>query len=155
MPRYFAGRDKKQISNPLAQLAAIRLVGRHCCCSLDERTHLHSGVFFIFVFFKKKLQKYIFGFRFYNYILLPPGRGRQGAYRPAGGGGGRDLYINKNNFFCAEVFGGSLPPHQLAAGGLPPARGAAGSLLKYKTPLFPSAPSFSAHEIQRGEREGE
>jgi len=48
---------------------------------------------------------------------------------------------------------GPLPPHQLAAGGLPPARGAAGSLLKYKTPPLPSAPSFSAHEIQRGERE--
>ena len=82
--------------------------------------HQHAAVacvFFIFAFFKKKLQKYIFGFRFYSYIPLPPGRGRQGAYRPAGGGGGRDLYINKNNFFCAEVFGGSLPPHQLAAGG--------------------------------------
>ena len=43
------------------------------------------SVFFIFVFFKKKLQKYIFGFRFYSSIPLPPGRGRQGAYRPAGG----------------------------------------------------------------------
>ena len=73
------------------------------------------GVFFIFVFFKKKLQKYIFGFRFYSFIPLPPGRG--------------------------------------AAGGLPQGREAAGSLLKYKTPPLPSAPSFSAHEIQRGERE--
>jgi hypothetical protein len=57
--------------------------------------------------------------------------------------GGRDLYVNKNKIFCAEVLGG----------GLPPGRGAAGSLLKYKTPTLPSAPSFSAHEIQRGERE--
>ena len=31
-------------------------------------------VFFIFVFFKKKLQKYIFSFRFYSSIPLPPGR---------------------------------------------------------------------------------
>jgi len=38
-------------------------------------------------------------------------------------------------------------------GSLPPGRGAAGSHPKYKTPLLPSAPSFSAHEIQRGERE--
>jgi len=73
------------------------------------------GAFFIFAFFKKKLQKYILGFRFYRSIPLPPGRGRQGAYCPAGG--------------------------------------AAGSLLKYKTPTLPSAPLFSAHEIQRGERE--
>ena len=42
-------------------------------------------IFFIFIFFKKKLQKYIFGFRFYKSIPLPPSRGRQGAYRPAGG----------------------------------------------------------------------
>ena len=48
---------------------------------------------------------------------------------------------------------GPLPPTGGAAGGLPPGRGAAGSLLKYKTPTLPSAPSFSAHEIQRGERE--
>ena len=46
-------------------------------------------------------------------------------------------------------------------GGRPPAanwwggRGAARSLLKYKTPTLPSTPSFSAHETQRGEREGE
>ena len=24
--------------------------------------------------------------------------------------GGSDLYVNKNNFFCAKVLGGSLPP---------------------------------------------
>ena len=41
---------------------------------------------FLFLHFsKKKLQKYIFGFRFYRSIPLPPDRGRQGAYRPAGG----------------------------------------------------------------------
>ena len=66
---------------------------------------LLAGAFFIFAFFKKNLQKYIFSFRFYSSIPLPPGRG------------------------------------------------AAGSLLKYKTPPLPSASSFSAHEIQRGERE--
>ena len=43
------------------------------------------SVFFIFVFFKKKLQKYIFGFRFYSSIPLPP---RSGATRsrPSGSG---------------------------------------------------------------------
>ena len=51
------------------------------------------------------------------------------------------------------IRGGSLPPPCRAAGPLPPTGGAAGSLLKYKTPTLPSAPSFSAHEIQRGERE--
>ena len=59
----------------------------------------------------------------------------------------------KIKIFYAEVLGGSLPPPCRAAGGLPPGRGAAGSLLKCKTPSLPSAPSFSAHEIQRGERE--
>ena len=43
----------------------------------------------------------------------------------------------------------------ISGGSLPPGRGAAGSLLKYKTLPLPSAPSFSAHEIQRGEGEGE
>ena len=40
---------------------------------------------FYFCIFQKKLQKYIFGFRFYSSIPLPPGRGRQGACRPAEG----------------------------------------------------------------------
>jgi hypothetical protein len=35
-----------------------------------------ATVFFIFIFFKKKLQKYIFHFTFYISIPLPPGRGR-------------------------------------------------------------------------------
>jgi len=52
---------------------------------------------------------------------------------------------------CRPLPGGRPPGG--AVGGLPPGRGAAGSLLKYKTPPLPSAPSFSAHEIQRGERE--
>ena len=71
------------------------------------------------------LQKYIFGFTFYNFIPLPPRRGRQGAYRPAEGG--RDLYINKYIFFCAEAPGGSLPPPCRAAGS-PPARQGGGRL---------------------------
>ena len=49
--------------------------------------------------------------------------------------------------------GRPLPPHHLAAGGLPPDRGAAGSRPKYKNSDLSLAPSFCAHEIQRGERE--
>ena len=52
---------------------------------------------------------------------------------------------------AAPLSGGRAP----AARALPPGRGAAGSYPKYKTPALPSAPSFSAHEIQRGERERE
>jgi len=37
-----------------------------------------SDFFFISIFFKKKLQKYIFGFTFYSFIPLPPARGQQG-----------------------------------------------------------------------------
>ena len=41
------------------------------------------GVFFVFAFFKKKnLQKYIFGFKFYSSIPLPPGRGAAGGLPP-------------------------------------------------------------------------
>ena len=46
--------------------------------------------------------------------------------------GGRDLYINKNKFFCAEVLGGCLPHPGRAAGSRP----------KYKTPPLPSRPYF-------------
>ena len=88
--------------------------------------------FFYFCIFLKKIYRNIF--LDLDFTVLYP-------YRPAGGG--RNLYVNKNNFFCAEVLGGCLPP----------GRGAAGSRPKYKTPSLPSAPSFSAHEIQRGERE--
>ena len=48
--------------------------------SLDR---LVRGVFFIFVFFKKNLQKYIFGFRFYSFIPLPPDRRAAGGLPPA------------------------------------------------------------------------
>ena len=103
---------------------------------------MSGGVFFIFVFFKKKNYKNIFlvsGFT----VLYP--------YRPAGGGrgptarqgGGRDLYVNKNKFVLRRG-----PWREPAA-----RQGATGSHPKYKTPSLPSAPSFSAHEIQRGERE--
>ena len=53
---------------------------------VDFRTGLSPAVmaricvFFIFAFFKKKLQKYIFGFRSYSSIPLPPGRWAVGTY---------------------------------------------------------------------------
>jgi len=41
------------------------------------------GASFLFLHFsKKKLQKYIFGFRFYSSIPLPPGRGAAGGLPP-------------------------------------------------------------------------
>ena len=43
---------------------------------------LREGAFFFFVFFKKNLQKYIFGFRFYSSIPLPSGRGAAGGLPP-------------------------------------------------------------------------
>ena len=112
----------------------------------QARRWMLRRLFHFCIFQKKILQKYILGFRFYSSILLPPGRG-----------GGRDLYVNKNKYFLRRgpwrEPAAPLPPHQLAAGGLPPGRGAAGSHHKYKTPPLPSAPSFCAHGIQRGERE--
>ena len=71
--------------------------------------------------------------------------------------GGRDLYVNKNKIFLRR--GPWREPAAPLPGGRPPAanwwggRGAAGTILKYKTPTLPSAPLFSAHEIQRGKRE--
>ena len=109
--------------------------------------------FFIFIFFKKKYRNI---FLVSDFTVLYPYRptwGQQGAYRPAGGG--MDLYVNKKNLRSgpwrepAAPLPGSMPPAAPPVGG----RGAAGSHPKYKTPLLPSAPSFSAHEIQRGERE--
>ena len=100
-----------------------------------------QGVFFIFVFFKKKLQKYIFGFRFYSSIPLPPGRGPTARQV-----GSRDLYVNKNNFFYADVLGGCLPPPCRAVGSRP----------KYKTPPLPSCPHFVPTRSRegRGREEG-
>ena len=44
-----------------------------------------DGASFLFLHFSKKnLQKYILVFKIYSSIPLPSGRGRQGAYRPAG-----------------------------------------------------------------------
>ena len=71
--------------------------------------------------------------------------------------GGRDLYVNKIKFFLHR--GPWREPAAPLPGGRPPAanwwggRGAAGSRPKYKTLPTPSVPSFSAYEIQRGERE--
>ena len=80
---------------------------------------------FLFLYFYKKNYRNIF--LILDFTILYP-------YRPVGGG--RDLYINKNNFFCAQVLRGSLPPSCRAAG----------SHHKYKTLPLPSAPSFSAHD---------
>ena len=41
--------------------------------------------FFIFTFFKKKLQKYILVFKIYSSIPLPPGRGAAGPLPPPAG----------------------------------------------------------------------
>ena len=76
-----------------------------------------TAFFFNFCIFQKKnVQKYIFGFRFYSFVPLPPGRGPT-----AQQGGGRDLYVNKNKFIfrrgpwrepAAPLPGGRpLPPH--------------------------------------------
>ena len=54
---------------------AVPVLAQRARPSWPPIARAHGGVFFIFVFFKKKLQKYIFGFRFYNFIPLPPGRG--------------------------------------------------------------------------------
>ena len=100
------------------------------------------GVFFIFIFFEKNYRNIFLVLDFTIIYSYRPAGGRQGAYRPARGG--RDLCVNKNIFFRRGPWR------------VPAARqGAAGSRPKYKTPPLPSAPSFSAHEIQRGEREGE
>ena len=66
-----------------------------------------------------------------------------------------DLHVPNIDFFFLRG-GPWRDPTAPLPGGRPPA-GAAGSHHKYKTPPLPSAPSFSAHEIQRveGERRGE
>jgi len=78
-----------------------------CACVL--------GVFFIFIFFKKTFYRNIF--LVLDFTVLYP-------YRPTEGG--RELYVNKNNFFCVEILGGRLPPSCRAAGPLPPHHLAAG-----------------------------
>ena len=87
-------------------------------------------------------------------VELPPS--------PLSGSRGQKMRVREKGL-SFYIWGGSLPPPYRADGlpaapppgsrCLPPGRGAPGSLLKYKTPPLPSAPSFSAHEIQRGERE--
>ena len=142
------GREKRESSGPnnvhsfLFLSVSLVMTGPVLC------------VFFIFVFFKKNTEIY---FWFQVLHFYPPtarqGGGRGPTARP---GGGRDLYVNKNKFILRR--GPWREPAAPLPGGRPPAaphvggRGAAGSLLKYKIPPLPSAPSFSAHEIQRGER---
>ena len=103
---------------------------------------------FSFLYFSKKIYRNIFWVLDFTVLYLNhPAGGRQGAYCPAGDS--RDLYVNKNKYFLRRGFW--REPAAPPVGG----RGAAGSHHKYKTLPFPSVPSFSAHEIQRGEREGE
>ena len=45
-------------------------------------------LFYFCIFLKKILQKYIFGFRFYRSIPLPPGRGAAGGLPPVCRAGG-------------------------------------------------------------------
>ena len=107
----------------------------------NTRAHVTVCSVFLFLYFSKLFFTKIY-FRFDILQFYTP-TARQGS--------GRDLYVNKNKFILHRG------PWREPAAPLP-GRGAAGSLLKYKTPrpslcALPSAPSFSAHEIQRGERE--
>ena len=111
-----------------------------------QNSHISHSVFFIFVFFKKKITEIYFCIQVLQFYT-PAARQGGGRGPTARQVGGRDLYVNKNKFFLRRG------PWREPAAPLPSGRGAAGSLLKYKTPTLPSAPSFSAHEIQRGERE--
>ena len=67
--------------------------------------------FYFYIFQKYFLQKYIFNFTIYSFIPIPPDR--------VAAGGGRDLYVNKNNFYlrggswrepAASLPGGRLSP---------------------------------------------
>ena len=91
---------------------------------------------FYFCIFQKKITEIYFWFQILQFYT-PTARQGGGRGPTARQGDGKDLYVNKNIFFCVEVLGGCLPPHRLAAGGLPPGRGAASSRPKYKTPPLP------------------
>ena len=100
--------------------------------------HLFFAFFYFCIFQKIFLQKYIFGFRFYSSIPLPPGRGPT-----ARQGGGRDLYINKNKFIlrrgpwrepaapcrAAGPLPGGRPPAAPPVGGRGPTTNTAGCCL--------------------------
>ena len=86
------------------------------CTAAAQSKCARCRLFFISIFFKKNY-KNIFSISHFTFLY---------PYRPAGGG--RDLYVNKNKFFWAEVLGGCLPPPCRAAGPLPPSGGAAGDL---------------------------
>ena len=71
-----------------------------------------ARLFYFCIFQKKNLQKYIFGFRFYSSIPLPPSRGPTARQVD-----GKDLYVNKKNLRsgpwrepAAPLPGGRLPP---------------------------------------------
>ena len=78
------------------------------------------GRLFIFIFFKMFFIEIYFWFHILQFYTPTVQRG-----------GGRDLHVNKHNFFCAEASGGSLPPPCRAAGS-PPARWRGGRLPQYK-----------------------
>ena len=57
----------------------------HTCRRREVRPVVWVGrerLFYFYIFFLKKLQKYIFGFRFYSSIPLPSGRGAAGGLPP-------------------------------------------------------------------------
>ena len=59
-----------------------RVSGPSVCISIGSPAETTSGMnaSFLFLHFSKKLQKYIFDFKIYSFIPLPPGRGAAGAY---------------------------------------------------------------------------
>ena len=107
--------------------------------SSSPRDDLWWAAFLFLYYFKMFLQKYIFGFIFYSFILLPPGRG------------GRDLHVNK--YLERGGAAGSPPARQAAR---PPGRGAVGSPPNIKTEPLPSHPHFLPTRSRegRGREEG-
>ena len=91
---------------------------------------LASLAAFFFIFLKNVFYKNIFSVSHFTVLYL---------YRPAGGG--RDLYVNRYNFFARRPMAGAyrplpggrhLPPGGGRQAARPPGRGAAGSP-KYKS----------------------
>ena len=76
-----------------------------------------DGVFFIFTFFKKKLQKYILVFKIYSSIPLPPGRGAAGGLPPPCWAVGTSLQIKNKIYLRINPWWGPAAP---LSGGRPP-----------------------------------